>query len=44
MKRDYLEVAAGAALIIGGTITPWPDDVATLPLGLALIADGMRWL
>ena len=38
------EVAVGAAIIIIGTLTPIPDDLATLPLGIGLIIDGFHWL
>jgi hypothetical protein len=44
-KIDWLEVAAGGALIAFtvGDVVPG-DEIAGVPVGLALILDGMRWL
>jgi RHS repeat-associated protein len=33
-----VQAAVGALVLVGGTATPWPDDVATIPIGLALVA------
>jgi RHS repeat-associated protein len=33
-----VQAAAGVAVLVGGTITPLPDDIVTIPTGLTLIA------
>ena len=43
-KDNYIEIAAGAVLLVVGTLTPIPDDVITLPLGLGLIAHGFHYI
>jgi len=43
-KKDWLEVLAGAGIILFTAITPLPDDIVGFPLGAWLIADGMRWV
>lgn len=43
-KDNYIEIAAGAILLIVGTLTPIPDDFITAPLGLGLIAHGFHYI
>jgi len=43
-STNWLEVAAGAALVAFGTLTPIPDDFLTAPLGLGLIAHGFHYI
>ena len=45
-KKDWLEILAGVGIIavtVGDTPLI-PDEIIGVPLGLALILDGAKWL
>jgi len=41
---NWGEIAIGSGIIFIGLIDLLPDEPATIPLGLSLIADGLGWL
>lgn len=44
-KKDWLETALGGAIIAVTVLDILPgDEIIGVPLGLALILDGQKWL
>jgi len=44
-KKDWLETIAGAAIVAVTIADVLPgDEIIGVPLGIALILDGQRWL
>lgn len=39
-KPNWALIGLGSMILVAGAVTPYPDDVATAPLGVALIAYG----